>query len=222
MNHSLCRHFDQLAKQRGTFFEAFDLVPSIDTFSDIKVPKFQHPQTTYNEVAPVAVDTACQAPEAKEFAKDTAQQIVQEWALELSEWLALVELRSEQLLSVSSLDPHLSSYAVPEPLDDTTDSVSVITWDSGLIPPQVVARAWYAVIGVLAEDGARNAWAALTVHGVADSPVSWGSRPHGVTASGGENDYTLFKLPAPQPDEPPKHDSTYPYLLLQTFDASDP
>ena len=39
-------------------------------------------------------------------------------------------------------------------------------------------------------------WAALTVWGFADAPVSWGLEEHHFGHGGAENDYTLVLLPA--------------------------
>ena len=39
-------------------------------------------------------------------------------------------------------------------------------------------------------------WAALSVWGFADAPVSWGLREHGHDHRGSENDYSVIVLPA--------------------------
>lgn len=222
MDYALCRHFDALATARGEngFFEAYDLVPSIVPLSSVIVPRFVPPTTTFTEPLSRAQDfynDQSLAPRTLPLPADMTQSIVQEWALELAEWVALLELGSDQVLSsngAAGVDSHLSSYSVPEPRHIDPVDVSVVTWDGGLIPPQVVARAWSQLVQT-ASTRDIPWWAALTVHGVRDAPVSWASKPHNVTPNGGENDYTLFKLED-------SNQESYPFLLLQTLDASDP
>lgn len=52
------------------------------------------------------------------------------------------------------------------------------------------------LIGVLCSasmDG-KDGWAAITVHGFENSPISWGANAHG-SLNGGENGYTILRLP---------------------------
>lgn len=45
------------------------------------------------------------------------------------------------------------------------------------------------------EPPSRASWAALTVHGFADAPVSWGEGEHGVLKGAGGNFYSLLMFP---------------------------
>lgn len=40
----------------------------------------------------------------------------------------------------------------------------------------------------------KDGWAAITVHGFENSPISWGANAHG-SLNGGENGYTILRLP---------------------------
>lgn len=40
----------------------------------------------------------------------------------------------------------------------------------------------------------KDGWAAITVHGFENSPISWGANAHG-SLNGGENGYTVLRLP---------------------------
>lgn len=134
------------------------------------------------------------------------REVHQEWALNLQEWLGMVSLGSDRLQAGDSIDPCLCDYEpafVDSSLKNRETSITVLTWSGGLIPSSHSWRAWQAI-------ATSSSWASLSVHGVEDAPVSWGSREH-MYASGGENHYTAIKL-AP---------SAYDYLLLELTGGGD-
>lgn len=164
------------------------------------------------------------------------REITQEWALDLQEWVTLVALGSDRVAAGDDVDPvycayrpafvksdELSDDGLHDKLSDEQKkeqkkeqkeaekknkqkkekSITVVTWSGGLIPAGVVWNLWKALEKV-------NTWAAINVHGVEDTPVSWGSREHTYTL-GGENHYTAMKLSP----------GAYDYLLLEVTDAGD-
>ncbi|XP_029930013.1 ribonuclease P protein subunit p40 [Myripristis murdjan] len=101
------------------------------------------------------------------------------------EWLGAVEA---EVSCDNESTSFLSTLVCPEPRAVLSRALRVRV--SGLLLPQDV----YRLIEELRRcwDGRGTAsWAALTVQGFADSPVSWGSREHGFL-KGGENFYSLL------------------------------
>ncbi|XP_071346660.1 ribonuclease P protein subunit p40 [Trachinotus anak] len=114
------------------------------------------------------------------------------------EWLGAVD---GDISCVNSSSSFLSSFVCPEP--KTTLSRALRVSICGLLLPQDVHRLIQEIRSYL-EQPRLESWVSLTVHGFADSPVSWGGREHGVLR-GGENFYTLLMF----------HDHTY-HLHLAT------
>ncbi|TKS79208.1 Ribonuclease P protein subunit p40 [Collichthys lucidus] len=114
--------------------------------------------------------------------------------------LGHVEIRCgcRHKLSVVLLD---TSLVCPEP--NTTLSRALRVSVCGLLIPQDIHRLIQQIRGYL-EQPRLASWVSLTVHGFADSPVSWGGNEHGVLR-GGENFYSLLMF----------HDHTY-HLHLAT------
>ncbi|XP_051250345.1 ribonuclease P protein subunit p40 [Dicentrarchus labrax] len=108
------------------------------------------------------------------------------------EWIGAVDAGVSCENSSSSF---LSSLVCPEP--KTTLSQALIVSICGLLLPQDLHRLIHQTRGYL-EQPRLESWASLTVHGFADSPVSWGCSEHGVLR-GGENFYSLLMF----------HDHTY-------------
>ncbi|KAK1790254.1 hypothetical protein P4O66_013989 [Electrophorus voltai] len=100
------------------------------------------------------------------------------------EWLGSVNLNIRCNNSASSF---LSTYVCPEPCA-TVNKVLLCTV-TGFIPPEDVYALLQELRRCLAEPGFTD-WVSLTVHGFADSPVSWGAAEHGFL-KGGENFYNL-------------------------------
>ncbi|XP_071769307.1 ribonuclease P protein subunit p40 [Centroberyx gerrardi] len=100
------------------------------------------------------------------------------------EWLGAVE--AEASCNDDSTG-FLSTYVCPEPR--TLPSQTLRYTVTGLLLPQDIYRLIEELRRSL--DGAEPSWSALTVHGFADSPVSWGNREHGFL-KGGENFYSLL------------------------------
>ncbi|XP_042354336.1 ribonuclease P protein subunit p40 [Plectropomus leopardus] len=117
----------------------------------------------------------------------------------LLEWLGAVDadVSCENLSS-----SFLSSLVCPEPKTTVSQALSISV--CGLLCPQDVHHLIQQLRCYL-EQSQLDSWAALTVHGFVDSPVSWGSAEHG----GGHSFYSLLM----------SHDLTY-QLYLGT-DAKD-
>lgn len=133
-------------------------------------------------------------------------EVLQEWALNLNEWLGLISLGSDRLQVGDSVDKYISSYEpgfVNSDKKNVAKSITIVKWRGGLIPAYFIWNLWKLV-------EATPSWVSLNVHGVEDSPVSWGNREHTVTM-GGENNYQAVKL---------AEDDTY--LLLEILDGGDP
>ena len=165
----------------------------------------------------MAVDDAADEPavptaageEAEEEAAEAEEEAEAEAALERS--AAVAELH--EWLGMVALDLRAGLYSAPAAVDDPSSGLSALRLHSlPLVPPAAPAdgcRAlrWRgmlapsAVHGLLAQAAALVsrgdvAWAALTVWGFVDAPVSWGLREHQVAlAAGAENDYTVVLLP---------------------------
>ncbi|XP_033506654.1 ribonuclease P protein subunit p40 [Epinephelus lanceolatus] len=114
------------------------------------------------------------------------------------EWLGAVDAHVSCDNSSSSF---LSSLVCPEPKTTLGRALSVSV--VGLLLPQDVHHLIEQIRCHL-EQPRLESWAALTVHGFVDSPVSWGGAEHGVLR-GGENFYSLLMF----------HDHTY-HLHLAT------
>ena len=116
---------------------------------------------------------------------------------ELHEWLGMV-----------ALDLRAALYSAPQPAEPLLSQLSLLNlrlappaaghschalrW-SGMLAPSVVRGLLMQAVA-LVERGAVP-WAALTVWGFADAPVSWGLQEHRFTLQGAENDYVVVVLP---------------------------
>ncbi|KAH8154360.1 uncharacterized protein LAJ45_02128 [Morchella importuna] len=119
------------------------------------------------------------------------REMWREWALGVYEWLAMVQLgatgAADRVRVRDTVDPLLSTYEVE---DGVAGSVMRLTW-RGMVPATWIGRLWRAVNASM--DG-KDGWAAITVHGFENSPISWGANAHG-SLNGGENGYTILRLP---------------------------
>ena len=116
---------------------------------------------------------------------------------ELHEWLGMV-----------ALDLRPALYSAPQPVEPLLSQLSLLNlplappaaghschslrW-RGMLAPSVVRGLLMQAVA-LVERGAVP-WAALTVWGFADAPVSWGLQEHRFTLQGAENDYVVVVLP---------------------------
>ncbi|XP_019123371.2 ribonuclease P protein subunit p40 isoform X3 [Larimichthys crocea] len=114
------------------------------------------------------------------------------------EWIGAVDA---DISCENSSNSFLSSLVCPEP--NTTLSQALRVSVCGLLLPQDIHRLIQQIRCYL-EQPRLASWVSLTVHGFADSPVSWGGNEHGVLR-GGENFYSLLMF----------HDHTY-HLHLAT------
>ncbi|KAG7999555.1 Ribonuclease P protein subunit p40 [Nibea albiflora] len=114
------------------------------------------------------------------------------------EWIGAVDA---DISCENSSNSFLSSLVCPEP--NTTLSRALRISICGLLLPQDIYRLIQQIRCYL-EQPQLESWVSLTVHGFADSPVSWGGNEHGVLR-GGENFYSLLMF----------HDHTY-HLHLAT------
>lgn len=218
MSKDLCLFFHSLAQKRNTFFEAYDLVPSIDTLENMTVPIMTPPETTYIPITKSSESIfnifrkdknrdEVQSAQPVPLPHDLAQETIQEWAHSISEWLSLVSLNSDRVKFNDSVDNHISSYELLNKNKDSPYSLTLITWSGGLISSFLVSNIWSSITSKLSspemlsktendKDVASSSWAAVIVHGVEDAPVSWGDKMHVYTPNGGENNYTIIKLPS--------------------------
>lgn len=63
-----------------------------------------------------------------------------EWAADLHEWIAMVELGADRILANDSVDPYLSTYQVTDPLEEPMDIVK-LRW-RGMIPARFIKQTW--------------------------------------------------------------------------------
>ena len=70
-----------------------------------------------------------------------AEDELEEWALEVYEWLSLVGIQSPRVLAGDTIDPYLSRYKHQLPQSDSSkpQDLARITW-FGLLPPQWVRK----------------------------------------------------------------------------------
>lgn len=146
-----------------------------------------------------------------------SREVIQEWAVDVQEWLGMVALGSDRLSVDDRVDPALCDYRPAfgsgSAAAGATESLTVVTWAGGLIPPGL---AWHVWQHMACSDS--GTWAAMSVHGVEDAVVSWGARPHSYTL-GGENHYVAIKLEGKNPEGEGRkgHD----YLLMEITDGGD-
>lgn len=113
-----------------------------------------------------------------------------EWATDLQEWIAMVQLRADRIQANDSVDPYLSTYEVTNSVDGPLKVVQ-LRW-RGMIPARFIKKTWKELakliqgISVLPQEN----WAAMSVHGFENSIISWNNRAHS-SLVGGENYYTI-------------------------------
>ena len=73
------------------------------------------------------------APQGK---TEYSREAWREWAVDQLEWLGLVSLGADRIKAADNIDPYLSTYQVPEPLD-TPMKVVRMRW-RGLIPAEFI------------------------------------------------------------------------------------
>ena len=116
---------------------------------------------------------------------------------ELHEWLGMValDLRGALYSAPQPAEPllsQLSLLSLPLAPPAAGHSCHALRW-RGMLAPSVVRGLLMRAVA-LVERGALP-WAALTVWGFADAPVSWGLQEHRFTLQGAENDYVVVVLP---------------------------
>lgn len=117
---------------------------------------------------------------------------------ELHEWLGMValDMRASLYSAPAPAEPELSSLRLLSlPLVAPVapaDGCRALRWRGMLAPAAVHSLLTQAA--ALVERG-ELAWAALTVWGFVDAPVSWGLKEHQFALTGAENDYTVVLLP---------------------------
>ncbi|XP_068998319.1 ribonuclease P protein subunit p40 [Embiotoca jacksoni] len=122
------------------------------------------------------------------------------------EWLGAVDA---DVSSENSPSSFLSSLVCPEPKTTVSRALSVSI--CGLLLPQDVHRL-IQELRVYLDQPRLESWVSMTVHGFADSPVSWSDNEHGFLR-GGENFYSLLMF----------HDHTYHlHLATGAHDACPP
>lgn len=221
MDDSLALYFHELSKKRKVApFEAYDLVPDIYERKSRAVPEMCVPKLTFEPINAHAGDlgksinkgpsdtTNSFLQSLSTFPKDTAQEIIQEWAFNINDWLTLLSLDSDRTQFIDTIDRHLSSYELLDKASSAQD-ITVVEIGGGLIPPAYIYKLWTSMTDALKSDDSgkdsngqektndvENSWVALNVRGVEDAPVSWADKKHVYTPYGGENQYSLIKLPS--------------------------
>lgn len=276
-----------------SFFDAYDLLPGVTHLPDLSMPSLKIPDNTFK---PIAISTLLTNTEntkkttnnnesadtsesrAEPLPRDIYQETIQEWAFSIAEWLSLISLNSDQVRvkGRATVDSYLSSYEIFDEIINRPVDISVLSFAGGLIPSNVIKKAWEIVIQEISiceknqvscseslkkETDNQNKndpnskkkqqnekeqhyqpsgvdlggfWSALCVHGVEDTPVSWNNRMHVVTENGGENNYTIIRLPKQTfqnslvGSEKSKEstnltpEDAYQYVSLQYLDSKDP
>ncbi|KAI5808895.1 ribonuclease P 40kDa subunit-domain-containing protein [Peziza echinospora] len=123
-----------------------------------------------------------------------------EWAVDQLEWLGLVSLDADRIKAADTIDPYLSTYQVPEPLD-TPMKIVRMRW-RGLVPAQFIGDVWRRSRELLKSKNLPESvsWVALTAVGFENSPISWDKSEHGFL-TGGENCYTILCTYLPKSGE---------------------
>ena len=116
---------------------------------------------------------------------------------QLHEWLGMValDLRPALYSAPQPAEPLLSQLrllSLPLAPPAAGHSCHALRWRGMLAPSAVHGLLMEAVAMVERGD---VPWAALTVWGFADAPVSWGLQEHRFTLGGAENDYVVVVLP---------------------------
>ncbi|KAK9345347.1 ribonuclease P 40kDa subunit-domain-containing protein [Lipomyces starkeyi] len=134
-------------------------------------------------------------PISKKDKEDYANEVIREGLLHILEWTSLLGLESERVQYRRMIDPLLSTYSVFHDEDA-----------EGTMNPQTQKAAKICIEGFLTSKMTKQifddlliylpatSWAAMTVYGFQDAPVSWASDEHSYLI-GGENDYTIVIRP---------------------------
>ncbi|KAA8897106.1 hypothetical protein TRICI_006782 [Trichomonascus ciferrii] len=126
-------------------------------------------------------------PTGSEFLQE---QTIQEWVTACYEWLGLVSLGSDRIEASDKVDSYISTYQVLDP-EDNPANVFCLSFSNMLMDSQFIHQLWKAL-----QEPTSNSWLALNVFGVEDVPVAWKRQEH-TFLTGGENHYTILKLPKP-------------------------
>lgn len=113
---------------------------------------------------------------------------------QLHEWIGLVALRAREVLERLPASPHAIGGLTLDSLPlEAAGGVLEAHECTGLVGQSTVRRL-LAQASALVEAGALP-WAALTVWGFCDAPISWGLCEHDAHHGNPENDYTVLLLP---------------------------
>lgn len=156
------------------------LQPHIEILGPLTIPSFSAPEGA----GPIR---------GTEYTRETWK----EWALDIHEWFGMVAIDADRIKANDEVNPYLSTYQVPNPIKNS-QKVSRLRW-RGMIPAGFIHQTWTDLCGLLASKKlpAEVEWAALTVHGFDNSPISWGDKAHSVL-TGGENCYTVLRTVKPE------------------------
>ncbi|KAK9324520.1 ribonuclease P 40kDa subunit-domain-containing protein [Lipomyces orientalis] len=122
-------------------------------------------------------------------------EVVREGVLHILEWTSLLGLQSERIQFGRQIDPLLSTYSVfedegvEEIANPKIDKVTKISLE-GFLTSRMTKDVFDELLKLLPP----HSWAAITVYGFQDAPVSWASDEHSYLI-GGENDYTIVIKP---------------------------
>ncbi|KAI8623657.1 ribonuclease P 40kDa subunit [Xylariaceae sp. FL1651] len=162
-------------------------VPITWLFSNISAtpspdPLSEHCPTKYTSVPVLTQDMITTMPSLKippAIFVDRSRQELDEYATEVYEWISLVRLESPRVRPGDSIDPYLSTYAIPGLPSEIRDGrLCKVSWQ-GFISPSWAARTLAELIQALPA----KAWFSFST-----TPFTRGVMGHGA-------DYTIIRLP---------------------------
>lgn len=118
------------------------------------------------------------------------EQTIQEWVTACYEWLGLVSLESDRIKASDKVDSYISTYQVLDP-EGSPSNVFCLSFSNMLMDSQFILQLWKIL-----QNPPSASWLALNVFGIEDVPVAWKQQEH-TFLTGGENHYTILKLPKP-------------------------
>ncbi|RPA85739.1 hypothetical protein BJ508DRAFT_411727 [Ascobolus immersus RN42] len=150
----------------------------IFTTPKLKIPKF---------IPPYAGPQAGPTHEREDWA---------DWTLDLLEYLGLASIPADRLLHGDKTDTFLSRYDFEVLEIAKPGKLTRIRW-RGMIPPQWLKTVWETARTAVESSTKDSNWAAFTVLGFEDAPISWNVAQHSaVGGAEGEHGYTLIVTPS--------------------------
>lgn len=103
------------------------------------VPRILQPQIVTS--GPLAVPSFVAPEGAKPIQGGKfSKEMWKEWALDIHEWLGMVAIDADRINANDKVDPYLSTYQVPDPIDRSLKVVK-LRW-RGMIPAEFIHKMW--------------------------------------------------------------------------------